>query len=612
MDIDLDAAQRFLSILDPMAGPHDWHYRAIHNITGVAHKVDSLQGLIAKNIDNHSAYVVPNEGGDKAKDITRIRAVYVDFDKVDDHLDRLEQLFPLEPSVIVETSEGKHHAYWCVEGMPLEEFTRAQKKLIALLDSDPVVHDPSRVMRLPGFIHNKHGVPFLSNIYHEGQPSYSWPELQAELDKLPEPTRERKEQDWEASTQTNLHDTILKLTARMAQQGIKREDIYDFMKQFLDYVQHIDPVRAAGARAETARAIEGALEKYAPFDMPDRNPDGILLDGFTLAEEAKPPVYLIQGMIEEGTHGMLAGDTGTYKSFIAFGMAHSIITGKPFLDHAVYRKGPVLYVPGEGGGGLGRRWKGTMLRLGPVGKDQFMVYKGGVNLSNNDSMGKLLMAVQRLKPVMVILDTFASQAGGIDENHSGDVGKALKIIQLVCGAAGAASMTVHHWGKNRANGMRGASNFKCDTDFVIESVRDNEDGVPEDQQQVWLKSEKEKDGSPFKPIPIDYEVVPLGMFGQDGKESTTLVIVRGEKVRFEKPEQQKPDKAAQIKAQILTQVMSHAALDKPLSKRQLRKLCSATVGPIWCGEQGADKIVEAMLRDGELHQQGDRLFFFNH
>src|SRR5262249_9777587 len=62
--------------------------------------------------------------------------------------------------IVVDTSPGRWHAYWLVTGVALDQFRAKQKALITLYNSDPDIHDLSRVMRLPGFIHRK-GAPHL-------------------------------------------------------------------------------------------------------------------------------------------------------------------------------------------------------------------------------------------------------------------------------------------------------------------------------------------------------------------------------------------------------------------------------------------------------------------
>jgi len=99
--------------------------------------------------------------GRASKNITKVRAIFVDLDGAP-----LEPLFSceIEPHIIVETSPQRYHAYWLVESVQLEDFSSIQKAFIARFQSDPSVHDLPRVMRLPGFLHQK-GDPFLVKIH---------------------------------------------------------------------------------------------------------------------------------------------------------------------------------------------------------------------------------------------------------------------------------------------------------------------------------------------------------------------------------------------------------------------------------------------------------------
>ncbi len=95
-----------------------------------------------------------------AKNTCEITALFVDFDGAP-----LPETWQLEPSMIVESSPGRYHAYWVVSDIPLEEFTALQIALATLYGGDPVCHDLPRVMRVPGFLHQKNA-PFLSTIIH--------------------------------------------------------------------------------------------------------------------------------------------------------------------------------------------------------------------------------------------------------------------------------------------------------------------------------------------------------------------------------------------------------------------------------------------------------------
>ncbi len=112
--------------------------------------------------------------GRKTENITRVRAVFIDLDGAS-----LEPVLsaPLSPHVIIESSPKRFHAYWLVEGVPLEEFSSVQKALIQLFDADPAVHDLPRVMRLPGFYHNKGDSVLVQIVESFGTVAYKYPDF---------------------------------------------------------------------------------------------------------------------------------------------------------------------------------------------------------------------------------------------------------------------------------------------------------------------------------------------------------------------------------------------------------------------------------------------------
>lgn len=90
--------------------------------------------------------------GGRTANIVSATCLFADFDGVP--LENVERL-ALSPHVTVETSPGKRHFYWRVDSIPLAEFSGLQKRLIRLFDSDKAIHDLPRIMRLPGFLHQK-------------------------------------------------------------------------------------------------------------------------------------------------------------------------------------------------------------------------------------------------------------------------------------------------------------------------------------------------------------------------------------------------------------------------------------------------------------------------
>jgi hypothetical protein len=120
--------------------------------------------LVRLNTAGAGIFVMINEGdggGRKSSNVIRIRAHFVDLDGA--------PLTPVlaaseKPHLIVESSPGKWHAYWLVEDCPLEEFKVRQLGFAEKYGGDRNVVDLPRVMRLPGFYHQKTTVPFLTRL----------------------------------------------------------------------------------------------------------------------------------------------------------------------------------------------------------------------------------------------------------------------------------------------------------------------------------------------------------------------------------------------------------------------------------------------------------------
>lgn len=113
------------------------------------------QELRRLNDQGYGVFVQINASDGKGIAAANIRGAtcfFVDFDGTPiENISRLS----LTPHIVVETSPGKRHFYWRVDGIPLDRFSLMQKRLIALFGSDKSVHDLPRVMRLPGFLHQK-------------------------------------------------------------------------------------------------------------------------------------------------------------------------------------------------------------------------------------------------------------------------------------------------------------------------------------------------------------------------------------------------------------------------------------------------------------------------
>ena len=181
---DFDQATGFLRLLDPSA--ETFTFQTFTDRKGKP-SPDPLARVLNGSFDEHAdtladlnrrgagVYVTVNEtdgSGRQKENIVRIRALWQEADRGD------EPTLPVEPHMIVESSPGKFHQYVLVEGAPLDEFEPVQLRLVDDYGSDPNAKDRSRVLRLPGFYHQKDpSHPHLVHLVHEsGQSPMVWKE----------------------------------------------------------------------------------------------------------------------------------------------------------------------------------------------------------------------------------------------------------------------------------------------------------------------------------------------------------------------------------------------------------------------------------------------------
>lgn len=167
---DLQVTHAFLDVLDP-GGVFTFQTFADDKLRGADFLPKVFHGTLKKHAlaleraqqQGAGAYVMVNEGdgaGRKAKNVTRVRAHFLDLDGAP-----LQPVLDasLQPHILVESSPKKWHAYWRVEDCPLDKFKERQHALASRFGGDMAVCDLPRVMRLPGFWHLK-GEPFQTRL----------------------------------------------------------------------------------------------------------------------------------------------------------------------------------------------------------------------------------------------------------------------------------------------------------------------------------------------------------------------------------------------------------------------------------------------------------------
>ena len=205
-------AVRFLAALDPQAKSFTFQTfdddpsRKVDTLACIKHGslIQLWPKLVQLNNRGAGIFVTVNATdlkGRKTENVIKVRALFVDLDGA-----RLDPVTACStpPHIVVESSPGRWHCYWLVSDVPLDQFETLQRRLAARFSGDTSVYDLPRVLRLPGFVHQK-GAPFLSALQAVDvqRPQYT---LQQVLDAFPPPSASEAEEGQEKLSRTNGQD----------------------------------------------------------------------------------------------------------------------------------------------------------------------------------------------------------------------------------------------------------------------------------------------------------------------------------------------------------------------------------------------------------------------
>lgn len=245
------------------------------------------------------------------------------------------------------------------------------------------------------------------------------------------------------------------------------------------------------------------------------------------------PNWLIESYIEKDTTGVLYGQSGSYKTFLALDWCLSIATGKSWHGHDV-DNGLVVYVAGEGNHGLQKRIK-AWLRHHHIDDNNnipFMASNQRVAVRNDDELcmfrhylDQITQSGEQIK--FIVFDTLRKCFGAGDENHSKDMGEFLDHVEALRQDYETTCLIVHHTNKNKI--IRGSNALESDVDFMyrLESRH---------KENCVLHAEKLKDSDAPHPKQFDLNSVVIG--SHKGKPISSLVL---ESVDYQpQPENNKP------------------------------------------------------------------------
>lgn len=246
----------------------------------------------------------------------------------------------------------------------------------------------------------------------------------------------------------------------------------------------------------------------------------------------KRPTYLIEDTLNLASDTWLIGASGSYKSFVALGWACHVATGKPWHGRRV-RQGKVLIIVAEGSSGIEQRVAAWERLNGTTVGDDLMMLPESVYASSGVARGTFLdrvsagwWALQAIvaeeRPALILLDTQARMATGLNENDNSDMAFWTECVASLRGVSGACVLVVHHTGR-KGGDARGGSAIDAAQDMEWTVVREGSEGSEGSVRQAKLVMTKNKDAADRIEHLLALDVVELGE-DDEGKPITSLGV----------------------------------------------------------------------------------------
>jgi hypothetical protein len=260
----------------------------------------------------------------------------------------------------------------------------------------------------------------------------------------------------------------------------------------------------------------------------------------------EPVEWLIESIIPKRAFVALYAPPASFKSFIALDIAEAVATGREWMGYRVPKKGAVLYIAGEGHGGMGARVKACKIQNNSPDGANLYVIRAQINIrSSQEDFDSLVSAINELiaqidEPLeLIILDTLMRMSGGgFNENSSEDMGGFITQAGKIQAIYLCAMLLIHHSGKDITKGLRGHSSLLGAVDTELEIQR--QDSVinsadPSVIGNAILTVTKQKDGADSIAVGIEVVNVEVGESALGFETITSLAVRPNQEVANSKP-----------------------------------------------------------------------------
>lgn len=432
-----------------------------------------------RSLEGWSVWVMVSEVSKNApKTPLRTRVVWADLDAknypggVDQALKNLSRL-SREPDILVESGHGLH-VYWRLETDVAPEAAQIFSKDVQWQLGGDAVHDPTRMMRVPGTVNPKDPAsPVECRVLAARDGTTAIDDVPSDpiLARLGHKLALAVVNGSAFSEDRSAFD--YKIAASLVEHGLSDEEItHLFLRYGLSGKVFDEGGNGPGYVRRTVRAVRSRVTQIAHVsteNSPTPAPSWVAKSFEELLETTKPD-FLVENFLPRGGVGLLAAPPKARKSWAALQLAYAVASGTPWWGFEVGTAGKVLYVQAELTEWTISQRLRQLYGLDFRSANLKFVTVSAANLMMPTDLGGFEALVEAEQPDLVIIDPIANFFS-VNENSSQEVNALFDRLAFLKDRK-CALMLVHHAGKTEdreinPRHIRGSSVFFARPDAIV-------------------------------------------------------------------------------------------------------------------------------------------------